>query len=242
MGKTLVRASRRKYKKSAKGGKRTKRGRRVMKKSGRMRMHSHSRSHKRYTRTRRHMRGGGVLGWMQDNCINRIDGIDSLKEYIMNQWREFRYKKYKKLFGDFDDKDAEKLRKEFKVELVERREDRVRYGNFLRKDHLSPFICRNFNQLKDGLTGLISDKDCSSVALYYLTILNILYENRLITEYPVEPPPPSSSRQDYVPTSRDYYMSRHYGALAREEEAAAAAAAAEAAANQAAANLNADAP
>lgn len=45
MGKTLVRTSRRKYKKSAKGGKRTKRGRRVMKKSRRTK--------------RRHMRGGG---------------------------------------------------------------------------------------------------------------------------------------------------------------------------------------
>jgi hypothetical protein len=233
MGKTLVRTSRRKYKKSAKGGKRTKRGRRVMKKSGRMRMHSHSRSHKRYTRTRRHMRGGVVLGWMQDNCINGIVGMDRLKEYIRTQWNEFRYKKYKKLIGDFNDNDVEKLRNDFKVELAERQGDRVRYGNYLHTDPLSPFICQDWNQLKVGLNELKSNKDCSSVALYYLTILDILYANQLIKEPPVVPPPPSSSRPDYVPTSQDFNMSLRYGTLAREQEAAA---------NQVAANLNADAP
>jgi hypothetical protein len=90
MGKTLVRASRRKYKKSAKGGKRTKRGRRVMKKSGRtkrrhMRMHSHSRSHKRYTRTRRHMRGG----WLWESSKDKL--LISFKSAILSDTTEQSY-------------------------------------------------------------------------------------------------------------------------------------------------------
>ena len=88
MGKTLVRASHRKYKKNAKDGKRTKRGRHVMKKS--RRMHSYSRSHKRYTRTRRHMRNkkGGEPRFRQPENVlefkKRIGNESSLSDCVKN--------------------------------------------------------------------------------------------------------------------------------------------------------------
>jgi hypothetical protein len=84
MVKTLVRASHRKYKKNARGGKRTKRGR-IMKKSKRMR----SSSRKRVT-MRRHMRNkrGGLPRSFQNKLLVQfkelIEGVPKLAECLKN--------------------------------------------------------------------------------------------------------------------------------------------------------------
>ncbi len=190
-----------------------------MKKSGRMRVHSHSRSHKRYTRTRRHMRGG----WPgeEEKCIKDNQSLIMLKKYIADNWPKVTYDRGKRYFNDFDDADAEKLRKKFAQvyeKWFEENKDVMAY-NPRTKSYPTPDSLVKFDNVYETLIqGLISIKrknDCNGgVALYYLTIVKFFKKYFLFKG--MEPPPPPSRREYYAPSSHELFMSR---ALARELEA-----------------------
>ena len=98
------------------------------------------------------------------------------------------------------------------------------------------FACADHVALQANLQLLISKNDCKGVALYYLTILNILHENHLITGIEAQPTHvPDYRGYSLANSAQDNYMSARYGALAQERDK-------EAAARRAEANLNAAAP
>ena len=179
MGKTLVRASYRKYKKSAKGGKRTKRGCRVMKKSRRTK--------------RRHMRGG----WGEEKaCIKDILSLSKLKYYIAYEWPKVTYDFAKRTLRKFDETDAKKLRNEFvsniRTKLDENIVGRFDYSkgafNTLKDPDSFKFKGATYEELIEGLRSIKNKSDCKGVALYYLTIVKVLKDYYFIIG--LQPPPP----------------------------------------------------